>query len=136
MVSIQVEPLVAEHVDAAAGMAAERYRAVRAKIPILPASYEAAEAIVPRLQAHIGHVPGVLALDAGRPVGFVMSLLVSNHAERMAIVPDFGHGAETGREYELYRLMYAQIAERWLANGCFLHAITLYPHQRAASAAW
>jgi GNAT superfamily N-acetyltransferase len=135
-VSIQIEPLTAEHLEAAAGMVAERYRAARAEIPMLPAAYVAAGAVAPRLQVHIGHVPGVVALDAGRPVGFIMSLLVSNRAERMAYVPDFAHGAETGRKYELYRLMYAEIADQWLANGCFMHGITLYPQEQAASASW
>jgi GNAT superfamily N-acetyltransferase len=32
--------------------------------------------------------------------------------------------------------MYAAIADRWLANGCFLHGITLYPHEREAIEAW
>jgi GNAT superfamily N-acetyltransferase len=85
---------------------------------------------------HIGHVPGVAALEDGRLVGFVMSLLVSNRGERLAYVPDFGHGATVGREYSLYRLMYAEIADRWLANGCFFHGITLYPHEEAAREAW
>jgi len=65
-----------------------------------------------------------------------MSLLVSNRSERMAYIPDFGHGVEAGREYELYRLMYAQIAKQWLANGCFMHGVTLYPQEQAASAGW
>lgn len=117
-------------------MVARRYQNAHAHIPFLPASYCDAGAIVPRLRPHLGHVPGVVVLDAGRPVGFLMSFLVSNRAERMAVVPDFGHGVELGREYELYRLMYAGIADQWLANGCFLHAITLYPCEQAASAAW
>jgi GNAT superfamily N-acetyltransferase len=54
----------------------------------------------------------------------------------MAYVPDLGHAADRGREYDLYRRMYARLAEQWLANGCFLHGLTLYPHEQAASAAW
>jgi GNAT superfamily N-acetyltransferase len=134
--SIEIVPLSAEHLDAAAEMVAARYRAARAQIPFLPALYSDAGAIVPRLRAHVGNVPGVVALDAGRPAGFIMSLLVSNHAERLAYVPDFGHAARTGQEYTLYRRMYAEIADRWLANGCFLHAITLYPEEEGAQAGW
>jgi GNAT superfamily N-acetyltransferase len=68
--------------------------------------------------------------------GFVLSLLVANRGDRMAYVPDFGHGTVRGQEYDLYRRMYAQIADWWLANGCFVHGITLYPNESAASQAW
>jgi GNAT superfamily N-acetyltransferase len=117
-------------------MVAERYRAARAEIPFLPATYMDATAIAPRLEAWIGRLPGVVALEDGEPAGFVLSLLVLNRGERMAYVPDFAHGAEIGREYELYRRMYAEIADQWLASGCFMHGITLYPNDQAAVAAW
>jgi GNAT superfamily N-acetyltransferase len=54
----------------------------------------------------------------------------------MAYVPDFGHAAEQGQEYRLYRQMYAQLADQWLSNGCFLHGITLYPGECEPAAAW
>jgi GNAT superfamily N-acetyltransferase len=54
----------------------------------------------------------------------------------MPYVPDFGHAAVQGREYELYRLMCADLGKRWLSNGCLLHAITLYPDEHAARHAW
>jgi GNAT superfamily N-acetyltransferase len=134
--SLKITSLVAAHLDAAAKLVAERYRSERRQSPLLPAPYMDAGAIAPRLLPHIGHVPGVAALEGGRLVGFVMSLLVSNRGERMAYVPDFGHGAIGGQEYGLYRQMYAEIADRWLANGCFFHGITLYPHEEAAREAW
>ena len=133
---LKVAPLAAEHLEAVAVMVAERYRAARAEISFLPAAYLDPKAIAPRLKTHIGRVPGVVALEDDLPAGFVLSLLVSNRGERMAYVPDFAHGAEIGREYELYRRMYAEIADDWLASGCFVHGITLYPNNQAATAAW
>jgi GNAT superfamily N-acetyltransferase len=136
-VSIQIVPLLPEHLEAAASLVAGRYRAARVQIPFLPATFEDGAGILPRLEEHLGGVPGVAArCDNGRLAGFIMSFLVSNRGERMAYVPDFGHATEPGREYELYRRMYASLADRWLANGCFLHGITLYPNERAASDAW
>ena len=81
-------------------------------------------------------MPGVAALRGDRLVGYLSSLLVTNRGERLAYVPDIGHAAEPGECYEIYRQMYAAIADRWLANGCFWHAITLYPHEREALDAW
>jgi GNAT superfamily N-acetyltransferase len=69
-------------------------------------------------------------------LGFLVGLLVLNRGERMAVVPDFGHGVEDGRAYDLYRRMYAALADQWLENGCFLHAVSLYPNEGSALAAW
>jgi GNAT superfamily N-acetyltransferase len=88
------------------------------------------------LRDHVGHVPGVAALDDNRLVGFIMSFLISHRDERMACVPDFGHATVPGREYELYRQMYADLADQWLSCGCFLHAVILYPNESVASRAW
>jgi GNAT superfamily N-acetyltransferase len=134
--SIQVVPLTPEHLEPAVSMAAARYRAARRQIPFLPARFEDPGAVLPRLQDHVGHVPGVAALRGGRLVGFVLSLLVRNRGERLAVVPDIGHAADPGDGYRIYRQMYAAIADRWLANGCFWHAITFYPQEREALDAW
>ena len=133
---IGVVPLTPEHLEPAALMVAARYRAARKQIPFLPARFEDPGTILPRLQEHVGHVPGVAALRGDRLVGYLLTLLVMNRGERLAYVPDFGHAAELGDSYEIYRRMYAAIADRWLANGCFWHAITLYPHEREALDAW
>ena len=99
--SLRMEPFGPEHLEQAAEMAAARYRAARAQVPFLPARFEDAEAILPRLQEHAGNVPGVAAFRGGRPVGFVLSLLVNNRGERMAYVPDFGHAADPERRSDL-----------------------------------
>jgi GNAT superfamily N-acetyltransferase len=132
----EIVPLSEEHLEQATSMVAARYRAAREQIPFLPARFEDPGAILPRLEGHVGHVPGVAALRGDRLVGFVLSLLVRNRGERLAVVPDFGHAAEAGGSYPIYRQMYAAIADRWLANGCFWHAITFYPCEREALDAW
>jgi GNAT superfamily N-acetyltransferase len=134
--SLRIAPFGPEHLEQAAEMAAARYRAARAQVPFLPARFERLEAILPRLEEHAGNVPGVAAFCGDRLVGFLQSLLVNNRGERMAYVPDFGHAADAKGRSDLYRRMYAALADRWLANGCFLHAITLYPHEREAMEAW
>ena len=134
--TLRMVPFGPEHLEQATELVAARYRAARAHIPFLPARFECPEAILPRLQDHAGNVPGVAALRGGKLVGFVLSLLVRNRQERMGYVPDFGHAAAGEGCHEVYRRMYAILADQWLANGCFLHAITLYPHEREAIEAW
>jgi GNAT superfamily N-acetyltransferase len=134
--SLSIAPLGAEHLERVADMVSARYRAARARIPFLPARFQDLEAILPRLRDRVGNVPGVVALREGRAVGFCLALLVNNRGERMAYVPDHGHAADPEGCYGIYRQMYAAIADRWLANGCFLHAITLYPHESEAIEAW
>jgi GNAT superfamily N-acetyltransferase len=134
--SLRIVPLRPEHVEQVAEMVAVRYRAMRVQIPCAPSRFEDPEAIWPRLRAHVGNVPGVAALRGDELVGFCLSLLVNNRGERMAYVPDYGHAADSEGCYGIYRRMYAAIADRWLANGCFLHGITFYPHERPAIKAW
>jgi GNAT superfamily N-acetyltransferase len=134
--SLSIVPLVVEHLEQATEMVAARYRAQQSWSRILPPCFERPEAILPRLQDHAGNVPGVAAFCGERMVGFVLSLLVNNRGERLAYVPDFGHAADPEGCSDIYRRMYAAIADRWLANGCFLHGITLYPHEREAIEAW
>ena len=129
----EIVPLGREHLERAASMVTARYRAAREQHTYLPARFEDPASIVPRLQ---GRVPGVAALGDGRLVGFIQSLLVMNRGERLAYVPDSGHAAEAADCYGIYRQMYVALADTWLANGCFLHGITLYPHERQAIDAW
>jgi GNAT superfamily N-acetyltransferase len=133
---MRILPFAPEHLEQAAEMVAGRYRAARAQVPFLPSRFEDPCAIVPRLQDHAGNVPGVAAFRGDGLVGFVLSLLVNNRGERLAHVPDYGHAAAGESCYDIYRQMYAAIADRWLANGCFSHAITLYPYEGEAMEAW
>ena len=133
---LTIVPLAPEHLESAMSMVAARYCAARKQIPFLPARFEDPRAILPRLEDQVGHVPGVAALREDQLVGFISTLLVTNRGERLACVPDFGHAADRGDSYEIYRRMYATIADQWLANGCFWHAITVYPHEREALDAW
>jgi GNAT superfamily N-acetyltransferase len=134
--SLRIAPLDPEHLEQATEMVAMRYRAQRFYTPFLPERFEDPAAILPRLRDHVGSVPAVAALREGRLVGFVMTLLVDNRGERMAYVPDFGHAASSEDRPDVYRRMYAAIADRWLASGCFLHGITFYPHESEAIEAW
>jgi GNAT superfamily N-acetyltransferase len=134
--SIQIVPFAQEYLEQAASMVAARYRAARGLIPFLPARFEEPEAILPRLQDHAGSVPGVAALREGRLVGYLLTLLVMNRGERLAYVPDCGHAADAAGRYDIYRQMYAAVADQWLAHGCFWHAITFYPDEREALEAW
>ena len=134
--SIQIVPLGSEHLEQAAALVAARYRAQRQVLPFLPDRFEDPAAILPRLREHVGNVPSVAALREGRLAGFVLTFLVNNRGGRLAVVPDFGHAALAEDRCAVYRQMYAAIADQWLANGCFWHAISLYPHERAAIDAW
>jgi GNAT superfamily N-acetyltransferase len=134
--SLRIVPFAPEHLEPATAMVAARYRAARTQIPFLPARFEDPDAILPRLQDHAGNVPGVAALREGRLVGFLLTLLVMNRGDRLAYVPDFGHAADESARYDVYRQMYAALADRWLANGCFWHAISFCPDEREAIDAW
>ena len=123
------------HVDAAAKLVCARLAALHAERPHSVAPDDCDERIRAQLRQLSHDVPCVVALDQGRVTGFLGAFLTDFRGIPTAYVPDWGHAA-AGDAYHVYRGMYANLAQRWLDNGCFQQAITLFAHERVAMEAW
>jgi hypothetical protein len=131
--SIRLQPFATNHIEEAAALAALRYQTERSQNQLLPAQFEQAETVAHHLQGLVGRVPGVIAMRENRLVGFLTGFRANLfRGQRGVFVPDWAHAATGERVFDTYRAMYAEIAPRWLANGCFTHAIQFYPHEREA----
>lgn len=134
--SVEIVPFSECHLNDAAVLVTTRYRVERDLEKSLPAQFEQPDSVLPRLQNYANQRAGVAAIRNGRLVGFLVGLLILNRGRRLAWSPDWGHAAESNDSREIYHAMYARLAPRWLANGCFTHAITALAHDRTTIDTW
>ena len=139
--SLKIEPFGNEHLDVAAALLAARHRADRAREPDLPVRFEDPAEVRPLLkEATSGaKVVGTVALRDGEVVGYLVGRVNIEPGlpnGRAAWVDYAGHAALGPDRVDTYRALYAAVAPRWLAAGCFSHAIHLPGADREALQAW
>lgn len=122
--------LSAEHIPAAAQLAADAYEAERRVVPALP------EAALPPLAPFVDFGMGVAAVEDGVLLGFLAAYppffpAFSTNATG-AHSPAHAHGVLPGQEARVWPRLYQAAAEHWVRAGCGCHSITLYAHDRAA----
>lgn len=108
---------------------------LRQSVPILPDTLEAPEQVMPRLRDWF-RAPGIVALDAGKVVGYLNWFIVDQFRgteRRGAYVPEWGHAAS---DPLVYRAMYRSAAALWREAGCQVHALSLLAHDDAAVNVW
>ena len=71
MMTLHIEPLGSEHLDAAVRLFASSYRGLRHTVPLLPARYQDPEGVRPMPAALSERQPMVAAIADGRLVGYL-----------------------------------------------------------------
>jgi GNAT superfamily N-acetyltransferase len=133
---MNVTILQPEHVEAAAGLVAARYTALRRQVPSLPAKYEDSGAIASML-SELDGAAGVAALEAGRLVGFMAGFVLPEFlGKRSFYSPEWANGAEPANSRRIYEEMYRHASARWIADGCAVHAVTLMTNDREGIEGW
>jgi GNAT superfamily N-acetyltransferase len=128
---MHIVELAPKHWEDAAALVAQRVRRLRQDVPSLPPQYERPAAVLPLIAELAGRVPGVAALDKGQLLGFLFAMsLHTVKGKRAAFSPEWANAADPEHASAIYQAMYAAIAPRWLANGCFLHALRVMAHDR------
>jgi predicted metal-dependent enzyme (double-stranded beta helix superfamily) len=135
------------HLDPAAALLAGRHRRDRAREPLLPAAFDAPDAC----RAQIEHAfdnpgwKGLLAEVDGAPVGFAIMtaqitaqthFLASFFPPRAASLGYAAHATKAGMEYDVYRALFAALAEPFVALGFFDFAINLPASDPESREAW
>lgn len=131
MALYEIEPLREEHVEDAARLFAERFEIERERVSVLPPRFEDFHAVLPLLNNLVVKSPGVVAVGNGGLVGFLIGQLLPLWRGRRSVwVPEWAN-AVTGRERrEVFQQMYASLAYKWVANGCFTHLISVLVHDK------
>jgi GNAT superfamily N-acetyltransferase len=137
MKPLDIVPLKDAHLGDAAELAAARYRALRGRVPLLPARYGEAAVLLPRLRELAGAAPGVAALRGGRLAGFLVAWLIpSLRGQRAVYSPEWANGAQPDDARRIYQAMYAAMSAHWVADRAFDHFVTLLAHDRDGLEAW
>lgn len=144
---LEIVPFTPDLIDQAAALLAARHRAGRGRLPVLPARYDD-PAVTRPLVARAFAAPrtgGVAALLGGRMAGYLLAEIVltgPTSFEALTLYPRaarahlMGHAVGAGNGGEIYREMYAALAPRWLAAGCFTHYVQVPAFDQEAVDAW
>jgi GNAT superfamily N-acetyltransferase len=126
-----------QHLQDAASLAVDRYRALQQQVPNLPARYEDVDVLLPMLQDLCGQAPGVAALQGGRLVGYMAAWALDDFRGQRAILsPEWGNGADLPQSRRIYEEMYARVSAAWVTEGRRTHLLCQLPHDRAALEGW
>ena len=126
-----------EHIPAAARLAAANHARERAAVPCLPARQ--AEHYLPLFHKYVAKFPGVAAMDKDdQLIGFIIGAKIPNFkgTQTGIHVPEWANAAVGTDRYSLIRYLYEYISAKWVENGCFAHAISLYAHDEIALNTW
>lgn len=135
--SLQIASLDEKYLQDAAALVAARYRALRQQVPLLPSRYEGAAAILPMLGSLMEGLPGVAAVRGGRLVGFMTGFVLAEFlGKRTAYSPEWANGAEPDDSRRIYQEMYAHLSAHWVADGRFIHVVSMLPNDRPGIEAW
>ncbi len=145
MTGIEIVALTSAEARTAAALLAERHRADRRLVPALPPHLEHPAACLPMVEEELRRpfAAGVMARQGGRPVGYLTGaplLLAPRHRAGLLVHPTgvfvdlTGHAAVIA-PHEVYRAMYAALADRWARSGWWWHYV-LTPADPTALRAW
>lgn len=136
-----------QHLNTAAALLADRHRRDRERDPRLPAAFVMADACRPAIEQPFASIGwrGVIAHDGSEPVGFMIMVpqlfppthfLASFFPPRSAACNYQHHAAKAGMEYDVYREMYAALADHFVSAGYFDHLVSVAPSDAGGAEAW
>ena len=132
---ITIESLEQKHIQEAAELFVDSYKAQRKRLDYLPAQYENPEVAARLLQDMLTTQTGVAAISNGRLVGYLTGYAQIPHFKGLsqgAYVPEWAHSVagEQGRN-ATFQLMYDRIAAEWIDQGSYTQAITYFASDTA-----
>ncbi len=134
---MKVIPLQLDHLDDAAALFGEQYRALRVQVPVLPIRYEQKGVALDLLAAFFSSSLGVAAFEGGRLVGFLAGQVLPNFRGKRAIYsPEWASSAALADSRCIYEAMYAQAAASWVEAGALAHLVVQLAHDRASLEGW
>ncbi len=136
---MELHPFTPNYLSAAAELFLHNYRLLRQSLPALPDTLGDEALICGKLSRLLGTHPGVVALEEGQLVGYLVYMVIDNFRDagkRAAYCPEWGHAAAAPYQEQAYRRMYRHVAAQWAAQGCQVHAITLLANDQDVLHTW
>jgi GNAT superfamily N-acetyltransferase len=114
-----------------------RFQSLRRRIPLLPDRFEQPEASLDLLRDLAAQNAGVIALQDGAPVGFLLGLVIPEiMGKHSAYSPVWANAALPGHSRRIYEELYTRLSSRWVADGCYTHLISIMADDPQALEAW
>lgn len=136
---MEIPTVKKDHLPDMAALFVQNLKQLRSKVPVLPDLMEDTARISGMLEGLHKKCAGVVALDGGKVIGYMLWFLVDefrNTDRRAAYCPEWGHATIAASKPEIYRAMYRAAATRWAEAGCRCHCISLLAHDRQAQDVW
>ncbi len=133
---MEIVPFEPVHHEAAAALTCAAFRAARRRNALLPARWEQGATYVPELDSIQRHGSGVALIDRGRLHGFLAAYQVARGARRWTFTPEWAWGARGRDRARLIQDLYAAAADRWVADGCRTHHVSVHAPDRVGRSAW
>lgn len=135
--SLEITTLQEKHLEDAAALVSARFMSLRQRVPVLPRRYEQTQAILPMLSRLGEKSPGVVAIQSGRLVGFLVGMVIPMLlGKRTAYSPEWANGADLEDSRRIYGEMYARLSARWVGDGCLAHAVTMLANDEQGIEGW
>ncbi|HEX3052178.1 MAG TPA: GNAT family N-acetyltransferase [Aggregatilineaceae bacterium] len=131
---MQIVPFEKEFLPDAAALFAEKFKVQREAVPSLPDTMGQVDGVIEKL----GYLAGdaLVAVEQGKLIGYLGAYLIPGFrgtSRKAAYCPEWGHGAA---DAAVYRALYRAAAERWTAEGCTTHGISVLATDHAAENVW
>jgi GNAT superfamily N-acetyltransferase len=149
MPRITVRPFETRDIDSAAALLAARHRRDRKRLPVLSVDLESPNAAGEVLAAlrESPRASGAVAVSDGSIAGFAIGERATeppadSYMGQLAVpqsvsLSAVGHAvAERDDAIDIYRLLYRELAEEWVAAGHFHHSVHLVAGDEVVQEAW
>ena len=135
--TIEILPLEESHLADAAALVCARYRALRERFPVMPSRYENPDAILPRLHDLAAKSPGVVAIQRGRLVGFLVSYQFPDFRGKPSVYsPEWANGAEMDDSRRIYEALYTGLSAQWVEEGYCTHLLSIMSNDQDGIEGW
>ena len=135
--TIEILPLEERYLEDAAALACARYRALRERLPLMPARFQDPDTILPPLRDLAGQAPGVVAVRGGRLAGFLIAYQFPDFRGKQSVyAPEWANGAEMDDSRRIYEALYAGLSAQWVDAGYCTHLLNLLANDAGVIEGW
>ncbi|MFO7618103.1 MAG: GNAT family N-acetyltransferase [Thermoplasmata archaeon] len=127
---MKIDVLEQSHLEEACELFSASYRRQREFVPILDEATGTPGTVLSKLRDCLKKNPGVAAFDGGKLVGFMAGFYIDEFLSpnRGAYCSEWAHASADENAFEIYRVMYKEIGQRWVQDGGLTHAINCMEH--------
>ncbi len=126
------------HLEEACELFAASYRCQRERVPVLDEDNGSTERILPMLQWCLENHSGVAVFEKNKMMAYMTGLYIDGllGVHKGVLSPEWAHASSNEKAFEVYRLMYQAIGQKWVDDGCLTHAIVFMSYAVEAQEAF